>query len=224
MDSKISLKDRQSQFLNMILTESPQTHREEIYSNAYRIRFEESLREDFPVAIQLDPNFETSLNRFCAAFGSQSWSLNHLAQRWVEFLSSDQAPDLPLWLLDLYRLEGLQFQSFFLDESSPLSVGNFELYDEVELIQRKPFYWMISDWNVEEIWQLEQPPKAKKRSLILFYKIDQTNTFVSTDSNSAEVLAHLFKYKSFQGLSAKLQLSDDVTKAFTYLAPLYEVK
>lgn len=224
MDSKISLKERQAQFLNMILTESPETQREEIYSNAYRIRFEESLREDFPVSIKLDPNFEASLAQFCASFGSQSWSLNHLSQRWCEFLSSPQAPDLPLWLIDLYRLECLQFQSFFLTEQSPLSVGTIQLYDEVELLQKKPFYWMISDWNVEDIWQTEQAPKAKKRSLILFYKIDQTNTFVTTDSNSAEVLSHLFKFKSFQGLSAKLQMSDDVTKAFTYLAPLYEVK
>lgn len=221
MAHSYSLKDRQQSFINMIMTDTPEGFRESIYANAYRIRFEESLREDFPVAIKLDPEFPLRLETFCAQFGSQSWSMNHLAQRWMDYLQQSEQNNLPGWLQDLYQLENLQFQSYFLNSDSARDIGKIDLGEGIFITQSRPFLMMTSEWDVESIWQNETPPHSRQKSMLLFYKTESENTFVTVDSVSSEILTHLFQEKSLENLPLHLQNSEILSTAFTFLSPLF---
>lgn len=224
MSEKMSFRDRQTQFFNMIRRGTPQTPRENIYSQAYRIRFPESLQEDYPVASKLDLNFEKRMARFCSEFGSESWSLNHLAMTWMNYLIQDQASNMEPWLLDLYQLECLQFQSYFLDEKSALQSGRIQIDGEVYLEQTQAFYWMKSSWDVEQIWQSEKPPQDPKASVILFYQQDGNNTFQTVQGLGADILEHVLTAKSLTSLPEHLQNPEGISVAFSHLSPLFQAR
>ncbi|WP_413560810.1 putative DNA-binding domain-containing protein [Bdellovibrio sp. HCB209] len=223
MASNLSLKARQESFQKMITQDSPENLRESIYSYAYRIRFEESLKEDFPVAISLDTDFSKRFEIFCRSYGSQSWSMNHLAQRWADFLKNQKQENLEPWLRDLYKLEALNFQSYFLNQNSPLYIGRIDLGEEISLIQSRPFLVLESEWDVESIWRTETPPKTTRKSLILFYNDEDGNTFVTLDPASTEIISHIFKEKSWENLPKHLQFEETVRTAFSYLSPLFQI-
>jgi hypothetical protein len=102
----------QREFSSQIRTRSPSDldPRMRVYGRAYRLRFEASLKEDFPILARIlgELRFSELVAEFLETVGSQHSSLAELGKPFQAFLESrSDFSDLP-WLLDVARYEWMK--------------------------------------------------------------------------------------------------------------------
>jgi hypothetical protein len=152
----------------------------EIYSDAWFLRLEESLVEDFDTVAKAigEDAFSEAVREFLEANPPTSYAMVGMGDAFPEWLrSTGRFPDKP-WLYDVACFERAQYRAFYAEEAKPESFaelasksGETDL-SKISLKLENAVSLLSSRWDIQACAEAEEPefPPSEETTLILFYR------------------------------------------------------
>ncbi|RYZ69428.1 MAG: DUF2063 domain-containing protein, partial [Proteobacteria bacterium] len=149
--------------------------RTEVYSDAWFMRIEESLAEDFPKFRETvdDEEWDQLVRSYLKAHPSSSYTLARTGDKLPAFLS--QKPEIESWQADLALLEKAIYKSSGAANIAVWDVAELERMnpDDVETLKFviQPAVSLISsDWNIFELQEDSEAPPTRSATAVLVYR------------------------------------------------------
>lgn len=140
-----------------------------VYTDAYRWRLIEVLREDFSrLAHHLGPDaFHALAGAYLARHPSRDPSVAEVGHALAEFCAT--RPELPPWAADLARLEWARHRVFVAADAVPLGLDDLravppEEWAELGLALVPAAALLVTAWPAHFPWRGDEPPPAPARS------------------------------------------------------------
>jgi len=177
----LSLRDTQTAFCAAILSENadpmrglvledgiPAQRRIQIYRNNNRVGSFETLQATYPVIERLGGTewFRQSAARYQREFPSRSGDLQHLGERYPNFLRADLADTAYAYFADVAALEWAYQVVLTAAERPPVDLGVLravapEAYARLRFVPRPAVRMVESQYPIFAIWQANRPSAAE---------------------------------------------------------------
>lgn len=151
------------------------TDRIEVYSDAWFMRIEESLAEDFPRFRETldDDEWEILVRNYLKAYPSSSYTLARTGDQLPGFLAEQK--NIETWQADLTLLEKALYKSSSAFDIKAWDVSELEKMDPEEAENLKfdiqpAFHLIHSDWNILELQESIDATPLKQESFTLVYR------------------------------------------------------
>lgn len=149
-----------------------------VYSNAYWIRMEESLEEDFPLLVEAlgEESFSELVEDFLTKLPSSFSSLSEVSKALPEFLKNKKWAKRYPYATDLARLEVAELfsrQSPWIEPSDYSALSKFSQEELLEVVfHLQPSSRLLAlDWSINHS-DVSKPKRQKSHCLILKEKSD----------------------------------------------------
>lgn len=197
----------------------------QIYTDMYRARLVDVLREDFPrvLAILGDDAFAAVACRYLAWCPSTRPSVRHVGERFADFLGTD--PSTPEILADLARLEWARVEAFDAPDAEPLRVADLQSVPPTAWpslrFRRIPASLIVeSAWPVDRLWAgagmpgdaALDAPRAEATT-IRVWREEWSVSHAAMGAAELRAFRALDRGDTFAGLCAALETDDDADSA-----------